>query len=125
MIHELGSVLSSSWKGTQRNSIKWKVFIGRKVMQGRNFQKKKKERKGYFKAGQIFEGKGMARILSCTLPLLPLEGEEGLPGRLSHRCQFKIAKWLIMITFLMKAETAKLDIESRFEHWFNCPSLRL
>ena len=48
MIHELGSVLSSSWKGTQRNSIKWKVFIGRKVMQGRNFQKKKKRKKGLF-----------------------------------------------------------------------------
>ena len=123
MIHELGSILSSSWKGTQRNSIKRRVFIGRKVLQRNNFQKK---RKGYFKAGHIFEGKGMARILSCRLPLLPLEGGEGLPGRLSHRCPFKITKWLIMITFLMKAETAiKLDIESRFEHFFNCPSLKL
>ena len=99
-------------------------FYRKKGDAGEKFSKKK-ERKGYFKAGQIFEGKGMARILSCRLPLLPLEGEEGLPGRLSHWCQFKIAKWLIMITFLMKAETAKLDIESRFEHSFNCPSLRL
>jgi len=123
MIHELGSILSSSWKGTQRNSIKRRVFIGRKVLQRNNFQKK---RKGYFKAGYIFEGKGLARILSCRLPLLPLEGGESLPGRLSHWYQFKITKWLIMITFLMKAETAiKLDIESRFEHFFNCPSLRL
>ena len=121
MIHELGSILSSRWKGIQRNSLKWRVFIGRKVVQRSNFQKK---RKGYFKPGHIFEGKGMARILSCTLPLLPLEGGEGLPGRLSHRCQFKITKWLIMITFLMKAKTEiKLDIESRFEHSFNFLSL--
>ena len=123
MIHELGSILSSSWKGTQRNSIKWRVFIGRKVVQRSYFQKK---RKGYFKAERIFEGKGMARSLSCRLPLLPLEVGERLSERLSHRCQFKITKWLIMITFLMKAKTAiKLDIESRFEPSFNCPSLRL
>ena len=82
-------------------------------------------RKDYFRPGHLlFEGKGITIILSCRLPLLPLEGGESLPGRLSHQCQFKITKWLIMITFLMKAETEiKLDIESRFEHSFNFLSL--
>ena len=83
MIHELDNIPSSNYKGTQRNSIRWKVFI----KGAGQVSYLSKERKDYFRPGHLlFEGKGIVRILSCRLPLLPLEDGEGLTGRLSHWC---------------------------------------
>ena len=69
MINELGSLPSSNQRVTPRNCTKGRFYREK----GRAKELLAKEKKGLFLGQDLFwGGKGMARVLSYKLPLLPL-----------------------------------------------------
>ena len=78
MIPESNSIPMNNWKGNLRSCRKWTIFKGRRVIPrvhlvggGRGGERI------VFRTGHLFQGKGMASVLSCRLPLLPPGDGEG------------------------------------------------
>ena len=113
MIHELDNIPSSNYKGTQRNSIKWKVFI--KGAGQVSYLSKERKRLFQTRTSSFLRGREQQEFYHVDCLFFLFRMERASQADYLIGADQKIPKQLIKITFLLKVgNTVKSDIESRF-----------